>query len=442
MLPLEQIADIDKTVRKAMNLPREDMGLNDDHGSDADAELEAQALADIFESAEEDPPELESRPVDARRVELVLHELEDDVYRTGRELDSVDVQRASARHNLSVSEVVAVELRAEALGLLPLSSDDSLLGRIVWEQLRRPADERGTDSLEQWFEEAGRYPLLTQAEEVSLARAVETSGAASRELLSSDLEPAVGAKLKQLVERGVRAKALFIESNLRLVASIARNYRGQGVEFLDLLQEGVLGLVRAVEKFEWRLGYKFSTYATWWIRQSVQRAVDNQAGLIRIPVHIREKIRALKRQQRRLEVQLAREPTLLELSEVSGLDPAEVAFLKDLEADIVSLDRPVGDDPDAARLADLLADDHDDEFELSIGQHADEELVSEFLSLLSEREREVLVRRYGLDDDDPDTLEEIGQSWGVTRERIRQIEKQALQKLTESTLAAQERTNR
>jgi RNA polymerase nonessential primary-like sigma factor len=335
-----------------------------------------------------------------------------------------------------------VELRAEALGLLPLSTDDSLPGRIVWEQVRRPAEERGMDSLERWFEEAGRYPLLTQAQEVSLARALEASGAASRELLLSNLEPAVRAKLEQLVERGARAKALFIESNLRLVASIARNYRGQGVEFLDLLQEGVLGLVRAVEKFEWRLGYKFSTYATWWIRQSVQRAVDNQAGLIRIPVHIREKIRALKRQRRRLEVELAREPTLLELSKVSGLDPAVVAFLHDLEVDILSLDRPVSDDPDAARLADLLSDSQGDEFELSIDQHADEELVLEFLSLLSEREREVLVRRYGLDDDDPDTLEEIGQSWGVTRERIRQIETQALKKLIQSSLAARERANR
>ena len=206
---------------------------------------------------------------------------------------------------LSVAELAAVELRAEAVGLLPLSSDDSLPGRIVWEELQRPGTQ-GLDSLQRWFEEAARYPLLNQEQEVALARAMEASTAASRELLAGlatgELEAPVRAKLEELVERGVRAKTIFIESNLRLVASIAKNHRGQGVEFLDLLQEGVLGLVRAVEKFDWRLGYKFSTYATWWIRQSVQRAVDNQAGLIRIPVHIREKMRQLKRQRRQLEV--------------------------------------------------------------------------------------------------------------------------------------------
>jgi RNA polymerase sigma factor (sigma-70 family) len=214
------------------------------------------------------------------------------------------------------------------------------------------------------------------------------------------------------------------------------------VEFLDLLQEGVLGLVRAVEKFEWRLGYKFSTYATWWIRQSVQRAVDNQAGLIRIPVHIREKMRQLKRQRRQLEVRLGREPTLAELAETAGIDPAEVAFLQDLEADVISLDRPVGEDPEGLRLADLIDDGGPDEFDLALDQRADRELVAGFLDLLSAREREVLIRRFGLDDGEPDTLEEIGMSWGVTRERIRQIETQALNKLSDSSLAERERATR
>lgn len=416
----------------------------DDEGRDPEGEsdLEAEALEELFASADgEEPLELASGSFDGRRIELALRDLEDDAYRTGRELDSVDVQRASARHGLSVAELAAVELRAEAIGLLPLSSDDSLPGRIAWEELQRP-EARGVDSLQRWFDEAAHHPLLKQEQEVALARAMEASTAASHELAAGELAPPVRAKLEELVERGVRAKTIFIESNLRLVASITKNHRGQGVDFVDLLQEGVLGLVRAVEKFDWRLGYKFSTYATWWIRQSVQRAVDNQAGLIRIPVHIREKMRQLKRQRRQLEVQLARDPTIMELAAAAGIDPAEVAFLRDLETDVISLDRPVGDDPDGLRLADLLEDGRPDEFELTLDHRADQELVAQFFALLSGRERDVLIRRFGLDDGEPDTLEEIGGSMGVTRERIRQIEGYALKKLADSALAARERANR
>ena len=419
---------------------------DDDRDAEGGSDLEAEALEELFAGADgEEPLELASGSFDGGRIELALRDLEDDAYRTGRELDSVDVQRAAARHGLSVAELAAVELRAEAVGLLPLSSDDSLPGRIAWDELQRP-EARGLDSLQRWFDEAARYPLLNQEQEVALARAMEASTAASRELVTGlaadeSTEP-VRVKLEDLVERGMRAKTIFIESNLRLVASITKHHRGRGVEFLDLLQEGVLGLVRAVEKFDWRLGYKFSTYATWWIRQSVQRAVDNQAGLIRIPVHMREKMRQLKRQRRQLELQLAREPTIIELAALAGIDPAEVAFLHDLESDVISLDRPVGDDSDGVSLADLLDDGRPDEFELALEQGADEELVAQFLGLLTEREREVLVRRFGLDDGDPDTLEEIGESWGVTRERIRQIESQALRRLADSGLAARERANR
>jgi RNA polymerase sigma factor (sigma-70 family) len=420
----------------------------DDEGRDweGDSDLDAEALEELFASPDgEEAVELASGSFDGRRIELALRDLEDDAYRTGRELDSVDVQRAAARHGLSVAELAAVELRAEAVGLLPLSSDDSLPGRIAWEELQRP-EARGLDSLQRWFDEAARYPLLNQEQEVALARAMEASTAASRELVTGlaadELTEPVRVKLEDIVERGMRAKTIFIESNLRLVASITKHHRGRGVEFLDLLQEGVLGLVRAVEKFDWRLGYKFSTYATWWIRQSVQRAVDNQAGMIRIPVHMREKMRQLKRQRRQLELQLAREPTIIELAALAGIDPAEVAFLHDLESDVISLDRPVGDDPDGVSLADLLDDGRPDEFELALEQGADQELVAQFLGLLTEREKEVVVRRFGLDDGDPDTLEEIGESWGVTRERIRQIESQALRRLADSGLAARERSNR
>jgi RNA polymerase sigma factor (sigma-70 family) len=235
-------------------------------------------------------------------------------------------------------------------------------------------------------------------------------------------------RLEQIVARGVRAKANFISANLRLVASIAKRYRGQGVDYLDLLQEGVLGLIRAVEKFEWRFGYKFSTYATWWVRQSVQRAIANQSRTIRIPVHIHERIQKLKREARKLEIRLQREPTLAELATAMDIDAAEVAFLKDLELDIVSLDRPISGEPDAATLVELIPDPAAD-FLDDVQDRLMLEALWRALDALSERERFVLVKRHGLDDGTPDTLEEVGQAMGVTRERVRQIETAALKRL-------------
>lgn len=410
-------------------------------GRNLEEPLEAEVLDEFSGSAEEEPQVAQGPSFDARRVELALEELEDDAYRTGRELNAADVHRAEARHGLTATELAVLQLRAEALGLLPLTTDDSLPGRIGQ---GRPITEVRLDALGRWLEEAARYPLLSPGQEIALARAVEAGAAASRELVAGVVAGGtpVRVKLEELVERGARAKATFIESNLRLVASIAKHYQGQGVDFPDLLQEGVLGLVRAVERFDWRLGYKFSTYATWWIRQSVQRAVDNQAGLIRIPVHMREKIRHVKRQRRDLELQLGREPRISELAGVVGLDPAEVAFLLDIDKDVLSLDRPVGNDTDGLQLADLLADGARSEFDIAVDQTAHQELVAQFLALLSAREREVLIRRFGLDDGEPDTLEKIGQSWGVTRERVRQIESKALKKLARSKIAVRERSTR
>jgi RNA polymerase sigma factor (sigma-70 family) len=411
------------------------------HGRNLKWPLEVEVLDELPDGANEAPQEARIAPFDAQRVELALVELEDDAYRTGRELNAADVHRAVARHGLSATELAVLQLRAEALGLLPLTTDDSLPGQVGQE---RPSEQVRLDALGRWLEEAGRYPLLSPGQEIALARAVEAGAAASGELVAGAVAGGrpVRAKLEELVERGVRAKAAFIESNLRLVASIAKHYRGQGVDFPDLLQEGVLGLVRAVERFDWRLGFKFSTYATWWIRQSVQRAVDNQAGLIRLPVHMREKIRHVKRQRRDLEVQLGREPTINELAQVVGVEPAEVAFLLDLDNDVISLDRPVGDDTDGLRLADLLADGANSDFDIAVEQTTHQQLVVQFLALLSAREREVLIRRFGLDDGEPDTLEAIGHSWGLTRERIRQIESKALKKLARSKLAARERSAR
>jgi RNA polymerase primary sigma factor len=367
---------------------------------------------------------------DQKKVDGAFVDLEADVHRTGQQLGPTALHAAAARWQLSITELAEVEIRAEAQGLLPAAASMSAAEAAEWGDFEEVTpDVSSVDPLLAWFESAIAFPLLDQAQEVALARAMEAGLKAGAELHSrppTDLRRR--DRLEQIVARGVRAKANFISANLRLVASIAKRYRGQGLDYLDLLQEGVLGLIRAVEKFEWRFGYKFSTYATWWIRQSVQRAIANQSRTVRIPVHIHERIQKLKREARKLEIRLQREPTLAELATSMGIDTAEVAFLKDLELDIVSLDRPVSGEPDAATLLELIPDPAADLLD-DVQDRLMMEALWRALEALSERERFVLVKRHGLDDGTPDTLEEVGQAMGVTRERVRQIETAALKRL-------------
>ena len=414
-------------------------------GGDSDDDLGYRTLEELLGGDVEDAPSLEElepagspAAIDGGKVELALADLGADVHRTGVRVSSDDLQRGAARHRLTVEELALLEQRAEAEGLLDSASSDANRAGIEWDDFDLPTASGSSDSLKAWFDSAGTVPLLDQQQEVSLARAIEGGIQAAAALYGPNRtdDPDLRRRLSQMVERGAKARVVMTTANLRLVASIAKRYRGHGLDFLDLLQEGVLGLIRAVEKFEWRLGYKFSTYATWWIRQSVQRGIANQARLIRIPVHIVERISKVKREARKLEIRFQREPTLAELAAATGLDIAEIAFLKDIERDVVSLDRPVKGDPDAATILDFVPDRHS-EFDEALELAENEEVVADFLALLTEREREVLIRRFGLDDGSPDTLEEIGRSLNLTRERIRQIETNALKRLRDSALATQ-----
>jgi RNA polymerase primary sigma factor len=261
--------------------------------------------------------------------------------------------------------------------------------------------ETTTDALQLFLREAGRHPLLTAAQEVELAKKIERGDMA--------------------------AKQRMIQSNLRLVVSIAKNYRNQGLPFLDLIQEGTLGLIRAVEKFDWRRGYKFSTYATWWIRQAVARALADKARTIRMPVHIVERMQKMNRAERSLWAVLGREPTLEEIAEEANLPLQQAKEVKAAARASTSLDAPVGEAEDAV-LGDFVPGDGplpDEQVEDSLRSQT----LADALRALPERHRAVVVLRYGLDDAEPKTLEDIGRRLGLTRERVRQIEVEALKRL-------------
>jgi RNA polymerase primary sigma factor len=261
-----------------------------------------------------------------------------------------------------------------------------------------------TDALQLFLNEAGRYKLLTAAEEVELAKRIERG----------DKE----------------AKDLMINSNLRLVVSIAKKYQGHGISLLDLIQEGIIGLIRAVEKFDWRRGFKFSTYATWWIRQAVQRGVANKSRTIRIPVHIVEREQKIARAERELMAKLERPPTDEEVAKRAKLSLKHVREVRAAARAVTSLDKPVGEEGDAS-FGDLIAGEGAEpaeEVHVSLVENA----VRRAVETLPDRERAVLKLRYGMDGDpDPKSLEEIGRQLGLTRERVRQIESQALQRLAE-----------
>ncbi|MFF4100684.1 RNA polymerase sigma factor [Streptomyces sp. NPDC001903] len=306
---------------------------------------------------------------------------------------------------------------------------------------RRRADTGGAgpsaDLFRQYLREIGRIPLLSAAEEVELARRVEAGLFAEEKLGNTpDLDLRLALDLDKLVVMGRMAKRRLIESNLRLVVSVAKRYVGRGLTMLDLVQEGNLGLIRAVEKFDYARGYKFSTYATWWIRQAMSRALADQARTIRVPVHVVELINRVVRVQRRMLQERGYEPTAEEVAVHLELTPERVLEVLRLAQEPVSLHAPVGEEDDVA-LGDLIEDGDAASPMESAAFFLLREHLEAVLSTLGERERKVVQLRYGLADGRPRTLEEIGRIFGVTRERIRQIESKTLNKLRDHAFADQ-----
>ncbi|WP_155058361.1 RNA polymerase sigma factor [Streptomyces blattellae] len=294
-----------------------------------------------------------------------------------------------------------------------------------------------SDLFRQYLREIGRIPLLTAAEEVELARRVEAGLFAEEKLAGApDLDSQLALDLDRLVVMGRMAKRRLIEANLRLVVSVAKRYVGRGLTMLDLVQEGNLGLIRAVEKFDYARGYKFSTYATWWIRQAMSRALADQARTIRVPVHVVELINRVVRVQRRMLQERGYEPTPEEVAAHLDLPPERVSEVLRLAQEPVSLHAPVGEEDDVA-LGDLIEDGDAASPVESAAFLLLREHLEAVLSTLGERERKVVQLRYGLADGRPRTLEEIGRIFGVTRERIRQIESKTLNKLRDHAFADQ-----
>jgi RNA polymerase primary sigma factor len=356
-----------------------------------------------------------------------------------------DAEILLSRIQTSIEEDKLVSERAAALDVIAEPDEeqleaeedetpdeaDLLQASTIKTSLLLEEDSETADSIRLYLREIGRVPLLTAADEVSLAQAYER-GNEALEALKTDLSKADVRKLQDDIRNGAAAKARLIESNLRLVVSIAKRYAGRGMMFLDLIQEGNLGLIRAVEKFDWRRGFKFSTYATWWIRQAITRALADQSRTIRIPVHMVETLQRVLKVQREIAQRLGREPTFEELAKDVGFPPERVAEILRMTLDPVSLETPVGEEDDS-KLGDFIEDEGADQPLNVACRSLMNDYLSEILDMLTDRERQVIQLRYGLTDGHPRTLEEVGKEFGVTRERIRQIETRTLAKLRHPT---------
>ena len=348
---------------------------------------------------------------------LVISEVQQDLEDAGAKPESFDEVFVALRDE----EITIREDSNDALAATALSKDELV---------------HVSDPVRMYLQEIGRFPLLTTQQEVELAMQMEAGTRADEKLDVAEKELPVSERV--ILERASRtadlARKRLVESNLRLVVSIAKKYVGRGLVLLDLIQEGNLGLIRAVEKFDYRKGFKFSTYATWWIRQSVTRALADQARTIRVPVHMVETINKLARAQRALMQDLNREPTIEEIAAEMDVEPGRVSELRRIAQDPISLEMPLGEEEDST-LGDFV-EDTDAEVPVEVASF---KLLQEYLLLalegLNDRERQVLIMRFGLADGKIRTLEQVGTHFEVTRERIRQIETKALAKLRQPARA-------
>jgi RNA polymerase primary sigma factor len=347
---------------------------------------------------------------------------------TPDETDAVYQRLVELNVEIVEDEAVREELEEEAEPAGDVDADDERrrARKEVDAALKAPTN----DPVRMYLKEIGRVALLTAQEEVELAQRIEAGVQAEDRLGSTATKYSAEERehLRWIVFDGQRAKRHLVEANLRLVVSIAKRYVGRGMAFLDLIQEGNLGLIRAVEKFDYMKGFKFSTYATWWIRQAITRAIADQARTIRIPVHMVETINKLVRIQRQLLQDLGREPTAEEIAEQMEMSSEKVREIQKISQEPVSLETPVGEEDDSA-LGDFIEDSEAVvPLERASFRLLQEQLES-VLHTLSEREKEVIRLRFGLVDGQPRTLEDVGKKFGVTRERIRQIESKTLSKL-------------
>ena len=365
-----------------------------------------------------------------RRVELspeVLDQVQRDLAARGIRIDhSIDAETDHALEEAATRATAEddADALAEAQGVLARRRRR----RAARANERADAVVSSADPVRMYLKEIGRVELLSTSDERQLAQAVDEGNKAALGLDRDDLDPSERAHLLAAVEAGQQAKSELIQANLRLVVSIAKRYTMRGMQFLDLIQEGNLGLMRAVDKFDHTKGFKFSTYATWWIRQAITRAIADQARTIRIPVHMVETMNRVLRTQRQMHQDLEREPTLDELSERVGLPPDRVRELLRISQDPLSLDSPLGDGDDSS-LGDFIEDAGTDSPLDSATRMMLAEAVEKALGELPPREQEIVRMRFGLDGEQPRTLDEVGRAFSVTRERVRQIEAKTLAKL-------------
>jgi RNA polymerase primary sigma factor len=385
-----------------------------------DLEPETGQLADIYAG------------IKARGIEVV-DEITEELQREDQRRASGPAPAEAPAHRRRPSEPGHSGAAVTRPGAAPETRPKERLGRLDAPTIRPEREFGSFDPVRMYLKEIGKVPLLTAAQEVTLAKRIE-AGVMATERLESEavVSDAERAGLDAVVVDGVLANKQLTEANLRLVVSIAKRYVGRGMALLDLIQEGNLGLIRAVEKFDYTKGFKFSTYATWWIRQAITRAIADQARTIRIPVHMVETMNKVVRVQRQMLQELGREPTVEEVAHKVEMTPDKVREIHRIGQEPVSLETPVGEEDDSF-LGDFVEDPTAIAPATAAARALLTEAIEEALQELNDRERQVVRLRFGLEDGQVRTLEEVGREFGVTRERIRQIESKTLAKLRHPT---------